>query len=55
VILTLQRSEVRSWRTTDLDPLVRYADNRGIWINLRDRFPYPYRHGDGRRFIRAAR
>ena len=55
MILTLQRSEVRSWRATDLEPLVRYANNRNIWINLRDRFPYPYGHGDGRRFIRAAR
>jgi [ribosomal protein S5]-alanine N-acetyltransferase len=55
VILTLERSEVRSWRATDLEPLVRYADNRSIWINLRDRFPHPYGHGDGRRFIRAAR
>ena len=55
MILTLERSDVRSWRATDLEPLVRHADNRNIWINLRDRFPYPYGHGDGRRFIRAAR
>jgi [ribosomal protein S5]-alanine N-acetyltransferase len=53
--LTLQRSEVRSWHAADLDALVRYANNRKIWINLRDRFPYPYGHADGRRFIRAAR
>ena len=55
MILTLERSDVRSWRATDLEPLVRYANNRNIWINLRDRFPYPYGHSDGRRFIRAAR
>lgn len=55
MILSLERSDVRSWRATDLEPLVRYANNRNIWINLRDRFPYPYGHGDGRRFIRAAR
>jgi len=55
VILTLERSDVRSWRATDLEPLVRHANNRNIWINLRDRFPFPYGHGDGRRFIRAAR
>ena len=55
MILSLERSDVRSWRATDLEPLVRHANNRNIWINLRDRFPYPYGHGDGRRFIRAAR
>ena len=55
MILTLERSDVRSWRATDLEPLVRHANNRNIWINLRDRFPFPYGHGDGRRFIRAAR
>lgn len=55
MILSLERSDVRSWRATDLEPLVRNANNRNIWINLRDRFPYPYGHGDGRRFIRAAR
>jgi RimJ/RimL family protein N-acetyltransferase len=55
VTLTLERSEVRSWRASDLDSLVRYANNRQIWINLRDRFPHPYGRGDGRQFIRAAR
>ena len=55
MILSLERSEVRSWRAADLDSLVRHADNRSIWINLRDRFPHPYRHADGRRFLRDAR
>jgi RimJ/RimL family protein N-acetyltransferase len=53
--LTLQRCEVRSWRGSDLDSLVRHANNRNIWINLRDRFPHPYTKSDGRRFIRTAR
>jgi len=51
--LTLKSCEVRSWQTSDLDPLVRYANNRKIWINLRDRFPHPYRRADGIRFLRA--
>jgi RimJ/RimL family protein N-acetyltransferase len=46
---------VRSWQAADLDSLVLYANNRHIWINLRDRFPYPYTRSDGRRFIREAR
>jgi len=53
--LALERCEVRSWRLSDIDPLVRYAHNRNIWINLRDRFPHPYRKADGLRFIRAMR
>jgi [ribosomal protein S5]-alanine N-acetyltransferase len=55
MLLTLQRCEVRSWRSTDLESLVVHADNRNIWINLRDRFPHPYTRSDGRAFIRTAR
>jgi len=50
--LTLKTCEVRSWRASDLDALVRYADNPSIWIHLRDRFPHPYTARDGREFIK---
>ena len=53
--LILRSCEIRSWRASDLDSLVRHADNRNIWINLRDRFPHPYTRRDGRSFIRAMR
>jgi [ribosomal protein S5]-alanine N-acetyltransferase len=53
--LTLQRCEVRSWHAADLEPLVLHANNRNVWINLRDRFPHPYTRSDGRHFIREAR
>jgi ribosomal-protein-alanine N-acetyltransferase len=33
---------VRSWEWRDLDALIRHANNRNVWINLRDRFPHPY-------------
>ncbi len=55
VHLSLQTCEVRSWQIGDLASLVTHANNRKIWINLRDRFPYPYTHADGRAFIRASR
>jgi ribosomal-protein-alanine N-acetyltransferase len=55
VILSLTTCEVRSWRPSDLDSLVEHANNRKIWVNLRDRFPHPYSRSDGRTFIRAAR
>jgi RimJ/RimL family protein N-acetyltransferase len=42
---------IREWRTTDLDRLVRYGNNRKIWRNLRDRFPSPYTREAGEAWI----
>lgn len=53
--LQIPSGEVRSWAVGDLSSLVAHANNRNIWINLRDRFPHPYTRQDGQRFIRAAR
>jgi RimJ/RimL family protein N-acetyltransferase len=55
VYLALKACELRSWRSSDLESLVRYANNRNIWINLRDRFPHPYTSRDGREFLKYAR
>lgn len=46
---------MRSWEAGDVDSLVEQANNREIWLNLRDRFPYPYTRSDGQTFIRASR
>ena len=53
--LTLTSCDVRSWRTSDAESLVEYADNRKIWMNLRDAFPHPYTVKDAREYIRAVR
>ena len=53
--LSLSTGEVRSWQIGDVASLVAHANNRKIWLNLRDRFPHPYTHADGRAFIRASR
>jgi [ribosomal protein S5]-alanine N-acetyltransferase len=53
--LVLQTCTVRSWTLADLASLVEHANNREIWINVRDRFPHPYTARDGREFIRTAR
>jgi RimJ/RimL family protein N-acetyltransferase len=37
-----QSISLRSWNTGDIEALVRHANNRKIWLNLRDRFPHPY-------------
>jgi RimJ/RimL family protein N-acetyltransferase len=52
--LTLKTCIVRAWRASDADSLQRHADNRKIWINLRDRFPHPYTLEDAHTFLKMA-
>ena len=52
MFLALNTCQVRSWRASDVKSLVAHANNRNIWLNLRDRFPHPYTKFDGREFIR---
>lgn len=40
---------------SDVESVAAYANNRNVWLNLRDAFPHPYRSADAQRFIRAAR
>ncbi|MCA1627226.1 MAG: GNAT family N-acetyltransferase [Acidobacteria bacterium] len=49
--LKLKSCSVRSWEWRDRDAIVRHANNRNVWINLRDRFPHPYTVNDGRRWL----
>jgi RimJ/RimL family protein N-acetyltransferase len=37
---------VRDWSATDRDSVVRFANNRKIWLNLAHRFPHPYTPAD---------
>ena len=46
------RVTLRAWRRGDEDALVRHANNRNIWRNLTDRFPYPYTAADARAWVR---
>ena len=45
---------IRSWCDTDVEPLQRYANNRSIWLNLRDVFPHPYTIDDARWWVEHA-
>lgn len=45
---------VREWRVGDEEPLVRHANNREIWRNLRDQFPHPYTRADAEEWIAIA-
>ncbi len=45
---------VRDLVAADAAALARHANNRKIWLNLRDRFPHPYTLDDARVFIANA-
>ena len=49
--LETERLALRPWRTGDEDALVRPANNRKVWLNLRDRFPHPYTLRDARDWL----
>jgi len=53
VRIQLATCEVRSWRAADADALVKYANNKRIWQNLRDRFPHPYTPRSAAEFLRS--
>jgi RimJ/RimL family protein N-acetyltransferase len=40
--LKLASSIIRPWSSNDAVALQRHANNRKIWLNLRDVFPHPY-------------
>jgi RimJ/RimL family protein N-acetyltransferase len=46
---------VRSWQASDLDSLVRHANNFNIWIKLSDRLPHPYTVADGEHWLEQNR
>ena len=49
--LQLTTCTLRSWRVGDAESLVKYANNRNIWLNLRDRFPHPFTPRDALGFL----
>ena len=49
--LVLPRCTLRDWRDADAESLARHANDRDVWLNLRDAFPHPYRLEDAHRFL----
>ena len=49
--LKIGKYVIRDWRIDDAPSIAKYANNRKIWINLRDGFPYPYQLPDAENFI----
>lgn len=52
MFLALNSCVVRSWLLEDATSVARHANNRRVWLNLRDRFPHPYTQADAEEFIR---
>jgi ribosomal-protein-alanine N-acetyltransferase len=42
---------MRRWGASDIAALVRLANSRKIWLNVRDRFPHPYSEAGARQWI----
>jgi hypothetical protein len=49
--LALERCTVRDWRLDDAASLARHANNRRVWLGLRDLFPHPYTMDDANEFL----
>ena len=52
--LKLEKSTLRPWKPGDEESLVRQANSRRVWRNLRDAFPHPYTTADATHWIRVA-
>ena len=52
--LVLERCTIRQWRLGDAESLTRHANNRKIWLAVRDLFPHPYTIQDAREFLQRA-
>ena len=51
--LTLEQCTIRPWRLDDAESLARHANNRKVWIALRDLFPHPYTIEDAHTFLKS--
>jgi ribosomal-protein-alanine N-acetyltransferase len=50
--LVLERCTVRHWQRDDAASLAKHADNRSVWLGLRDLFPHPYTIEHANEYIR---
>lgn len=49
------RVTLREWEGSDAPALATLANDRRIWLGLRDAFPHPYSIDDAHRFVELAR
>jgi len=51
VCISTSFGRIRSWSGSDAAALVKYANNRKIWLNMRDAFPHPYTEASAAAFL----
>lgn len=51
MLITLPSCVVRDWEAGDAPSLAEFANDRRIWLNLRDHFPHPYSLADANAFL----
>jgi ribosomal-protein-alanine N-acetyltransferase len=51
MLITLSGFAVRDWQPDDAPSLARHANDRRIWLNMRDAFPHPYTVADAEAFV----
>jgi ribosomal-protein-alanine N-acetyltransferase len=54
MLIDLHNCLLRPWRTGDEGSLIVHANNRAVWLNLRDQFPHPYTLADAQTWIALA-
>src|SRR5438309_4849433 len=52
--LKLKRCTIRDYRPSDAQSLAKHANNRRVWLGLRDAFPHPYTIEDANEFLRGS-
>ena len=52
--LILKSCTIRPWRLDDADSLAKHANNRKVWLAVRDLFPHPYTIRDAHGFLQRA-
>lgn len=53
--LNCEKCLLRAWHPNDVESLVRHANNRKVWLSMRDGFPHPYTQSDALDWIARAR
>jgi ribosomal-protein-alanine N-acetyltransferase len=51
--LVLERCTVRGWQMDDAPDLAKQANNRRVWLGLRDLFPHPYTIEHANEFLQS--
>jgi RimJ/RimL family protein N-acetyltransferase len=51
--IELAQCTLRSWRLEDAPALAEGANNRNVWLKLRDRMPHPYSLADAETYLQS--